>query len=178
MGESSNWGGWIFAFLIVAVIFGWGGFGGNSATAAGYATTQDVTNAIAAQTSALNQQSLLLSSANNNYETARLIDNQSMNMLSQSNTSLLAAINGFNVVTQNMTSGFNSVNQNIADLGFKMESCCCSIKQLLLENRLQDAQIALQNAQNVAVNAEQSQYLLSQLGSFVPKTASAAYATK
>ena len=178
MGESSNWGGWIFAFLIVAVIFGWGGFGGNNAVAAGYATTQDVTNAIAAQTSALNQQSLLLSSANNNYETARLIDNQSMNMMNQNNTNLLAAINGFNAVTQNMTSGFNSVNQNIADLGYKMESCCCSIKTLILENRLQDAQIALQNAQNVAVNAEQSQYLLSQLGSFVPKTAALAVASK
>lgn len=178
MGETSNWGGWIFAFLIVAVIFGWGGFGGNNAVAAGYATTQDVTNAIAAQTSALNQQSLLLSSANNNYETARLIDNQSMNMMNQNNTNLLAAINGFNAVTQNMTSGFNSVNQNIADLGYKMDQCCCSIKTLILENRLQDAQIALSNAQNIAVNAEQSQYLLSQLGSFVPKSATTAYATK
>lgn len=37
----------------------------------------------------------------------------------------------------------------------------------------QDTQIALQNAQNIAVNAEQSQYILSQLGSFQPKAASA-----
>ena len=174
MGES-NWGGWIFAFLIVAVIFGWGGFGGNNAAAAGYATTQDITNAIAAQTSALNQQSLLLSSANNNYETARLIDQQSMNMMNQNNTNLLAAINGFNATSQALASGFNSVNANIADLGYKMENCCCSIKTMLLENRLQDTQIALQNAQNVAVNAEQSQYILSQLGSF-QINAPAAYA--
>ena len=174
MGESSNFGTWIFAFLIVAVIFGWGGIGGGNAAAVGYATAQDVTNAIAAQTSALNQQSLLLSSANNNYETARLIDNQSMSMMNQNNTNLLAAINGFNAVNQNIASGFNSVNQNIANLGYKMDQCCCSIKTLILENRLQDAQIALSNAQNVAVNAEQSQYLLSQLGSFVPKSAPAA----
>ena len=178
MGES-NFGTWIFAFLIVAVIFGWGGIGGGNAAAAGYATTQDITNAIAAQTSALNQQSLLLSSANNNYEVARLIDNQSMAMMNQNNTNLLAAINGFNQVSSNIANGFSDVNANIANLGFKMEECCCSIKTMLLENRLQDAQIALQNAQNVAVNAEQSQYLLSQLGSFVPKTAAAAYtATK
>ena len=169
--NDSNFGTWIFAFLIVAVIFGWGGIGGGNAAAVGYATMADVQAALAAQTSALNQQSVLLSSANNNYETARLIDNQSMNMMNQNNTNLLAAINGFNAVTQNMTTGFNSVNQNIADLGYKMDSCCCSIKQLILENRLQDAQIALQNAQNVAVNAEQSQYLLSQLGSFTPKAA-------
>lgn len=181
MGESSNFGTWIFAFLIVAVIFGWGGIGGggiNSPTAAGYATTADITAALNAQSSAYNQQALLLSSANNNYETARLIDNQSMNMMNQNNTNLLAAINGFNAVTQNMANGFNSVNQNIADLGYKMESCCCGIKTLILENRLQDAQIALSNAQNIAVNAEQSQYLLSQLGSFVPKSATTAYATK
>jgi hypothetical protein len=99
-------------------------------------------------------------------------------MMNQNNTNLLAAINGFNAVTQNMTSGFNSVNQNIADLGYKMDQCCCSIKTLMLENRLQDVQTALANAQNVAVNAEQSQYILSQLGSFVPKAAAAAYAAK
>lgn len=172
MGESSNWGGWIFAFLIVAVIFGWGGFGGgNNATLAGYATTADVTNAINTAFANQSATNILLSSANNNYETARLIDAQSMNTMSQNNTNLLAAINGFNAVTQGMTNGFNSVSQNIADLGYKMDQCCCNIQRLILENRLQDTQIALQNAQNVAVNAEQSQYILSQLGSFVPKAA-------
>ena len=175
--NESNFGTWIFAFLIVAVIFGWGGIGG---IGGGNAAAVDIQSALAAQTSALNQQSLLLSSANNNYETARLIDNQSMNMMNQNNTNLLAAINGFNAVTQNLTSGFNSVNQNIADLGYRLDKCCCDIKSTLLENRLQDTQIALQNAQNVAVNAEQSQYILSQLGSFVPKApaSAAAYATK
>ena len=169
MNESSFGGEWIFAFLIIAVIFGWGGGlgGGNNATMAGYATTQDVTNAIAAQTSALNQQSLLLSSANNNYETARLIDNQSMAMMNQNNTNLLTAINGFNAVNQNITNGFNSVNQNIADLGYKMENCCCSIKTMLLENRLQDVQQALADSRNLAVNQAQSEFLLSQMGKWV-----------
>ena len=170
MNESS-FGTWIFAFLIVAVIFGWGGIGGGNATTAAYATMADINTAINNQSAQQALAAIQLSSANNNYETSQLINQQSMNMLSQNNTNLLAAINGFNAVTQNMTSGFNSVNQNIADLGYKMESCCCGIKTLILENRLQDAQIALQNAQNVAVNAEQSQYLLSQLGSFTPKAA-------
>ena len=170
MGES-NFGTWIFAFLIVAVIFGWGGIGGNNATVAGYATTQDITAALNAQTSAFNQQSLLLSSANNNYETARLIDAQSAAMASQNNTNLINAIQGFNNLGLSLSNGFASLNQNISDLGYKMEQCCCSVKTLMLENRLQDAQIALQNAQNIAVNAEQSQYLLSQLGSFTPKAA-------
>ena len=174
MNESSFGGGWMFVLVILVVLFGMGGglgFGGGNATVAGYATTADINAAIAQQTSALNQQSLLLSSANNNFEAARLIENQSMAMMNQNNTNLLAAINGFNAVNLNIANGFSSINQNIADLGYKMESCCCGIKTMLLENRLQDTQIALQNAQNVAVNAEQSQYLLSQLGSFVPKAA-------
>ena len=172
-------GGWIFAFLIIAVIFGWGGgLGGNNATLAGYATMADINAAIGAQTNALNQQAILLSSSNNNYETARLIDNQSMLMSNQNNTNLLTAVNGFNALSQNIASGFSSVNQNIADLGYKLDSCCCSIKTMMLENRLQDVQTELADARNVAVNQAQSQYLLSQLGSFVPTSAAAAYSAK
>ena len=172
MNESSFGGEWIFAFLIIAVLFGgWGNNrDGGNATLAGYATMSDVNNAINAQTSALNQQSILLSSANNNYETARLIDQQSMLTLQQNNTNLVNAIQGFNTVNQNIA----ATNQNIADLGYRMDKCCCEIKTMMLENRLQDTQTALQNAQNIAVNAEQSQYILSQLGSFVPKTAATA----
>ena len=176
MNESTGFGGeWIFAFLIIAVIFGWGGagFGGANANVAAYATMADVNSAINAQTNALNQQSILLSSANNNYETARLISDQNMSMMQQNNTNLVNAIQGFNQVNQNIANGFSSVNQNIANLGFKMEECCCGIKTMLLENRLQDTQIALQNAQNVAVNAEQSQYLLSQMGQWTPYSATA-----
>ena len=54
-----------------------------------------------------------------------------------------------------------------------MEKCCCDIKTQILENRLQDVQTELADARNVAVNQAQSQYLLSQLGSFVPTTAGA-----
>lgn len=167
MGENSSFFGsdWLGAFLIIAVLFGgFGGFGFGG----GGAAAVDINGALATQSIQQTLGSIQLSSANNNYETARLIDNQTMFMTNQNNTNLLTAINGFNAVNQNITSGFNSINQNIADLGYKMESCCCGIKTMLLENRLQDTQIALQNAQNQAVNAEQSQYLLSQLGHFVP----------
>lgn len=160
-------GGWIWAFLIIALIFNGGVFGNGNVNGT-YATINDVNNAInnQSQMQAINQ--VAVSTANNNYETARLIDNQTMTMMNQNNTNLLTAINGFNATQQALASGFNSVNTNIADLGFKMEQCCCSIKTMLLENRLQDTQIALQNAQNVAVNAEQSQYLLSQMGKWTP----------
>ena len=176
MGESTGFGGdWLFAILIIVVLFGFGGagFGGGNANVAAYATMADVNNAINAQTNSLNQQSILLSSANNNYETARLIDNQTMAMMNQNNSNLINAIQGFNTTNQSIASGFASVNQSIANLGYKMEECCCSVKTMLLENRLQDTQLALQNAQNVAVNAEQSQYLLSQMGQWTPYSATA-----
>lgn len=155
---------WLGAFLIIAVLFGgFGGgfgFGGNNAA-------YDVNAAINNQTVQQGIQNILLSSANNNYETARLIDNQTMFMTNQNNTNMLTAINGFNATQQTITSGFNSVNQNIANLGYKMDECCCAIKTMLLENRLQDTQIALQNEQNKAINAEQSAYLLSVMGKWV-----------
>ena len=154
---------WLGAFLIIAVLFGgFGGFGfgGNSAAV-------DVNGALATQSIQQSLGAIQLSSANNNYETARLIDNQTMYLMNQNNTNLVNAIQGFNTTTQAITSGFNSVNQNIANLGYKMEECCCGIKTMLLENRLQDTQLALQNEQNKAVNAEQSAYLLSVMGKWV-----------
>ena len=171
-------GGWIFAFLIIAVIFGWGGgLGGNNAALAGYATIADVNSAINNQSTQQALSAIQLASNNNNYETARLISDQNMTMMNQANTALLSAINGFNVTNQAIASGFNSVNQNIAELGYRMDKCCCDIKTQILENRLQDVQTELADARNVAVNQAQSQYLLSQLGSFVP-TSAAAYAGK
>lgn len=171
MGESTfGEGSWIFGLIVLLGLFGggFGGFGGNNAAMAGLATTAEVQNSINAAMAQQNAQSVLLSSANNNYETAQLINNQTNAMMQQSNSDLINAIQGFNTVNGNIATGFASVNQNLANLGYKMEECCCSIKTMMLENRLQDTQTALQNSQTInAINA-QSQYLLSQLGSFVP----------
>lgn len=163
MGESSFMGGeWIFAFLIIAVLFGGGGFGfgGNNAA---YATMADINASNAAQTSMLNQQQILLSSQQNNYETARLISDQTQTYLNQNNTNLLAAVNGFNAVNQNIAAGFAQTAQSIAELGYRMDRCCCEIKTQMLQDRLQDTQFALQNANDIANNASQSMYLISQL---------------
>ena len=176
-GSAFGEGSWIFGLIVLLGLFGGfgNGFGaGNNANVAAYATMADVNTAINNQTTQQALGAVQLSSANNNYETAQLISNQNMQMMNQANSNLINAIQGFNTVNGNIATGFASVNQNLANLGYKMEECCCSIKTMLLENRLQDTQIALQNAQNISVNAEQSQYILSQLGSFVPKSATAA----
>ena len=61
---------------------------------------------------------------------------------------------------------FNNLQQtaqSIADLGYRMDKCCCEIKTQMLQDRLQDTQFALQNANDIANNANQSMYLISQL---------------
>ena len=177
MGETTfGEGSWIFGLIVLLGLFGGfgGGFGGNNAAMAGFATTAEVQNSINSAFAQQNAQSILLSSANNNYETARLIDNQTMAMMNQNNSNLINAIQGFNTTNQTIASGFASVNQNIANLGYKMDECCCSIKTMLLENRLQDTQLALQNEQNKAVNAEQYAYLLNVMGKWVANAPAAA----
>ena len=170
MGDTTFSGGWIFAFLIIAVIFGWGnnGVGANNATLAGYATMADVNAAINNQTVQTQLTNGLLSSANNNYETAQLISNQNMQMMSQNNANLVNAIQGFNQISSAVQGGFSNISAQIADLGYRMENCCCSIKTQMLENRLQDVQAQLVVSQNANALASQNQYLLSQLGTYTP----------
>ena len=171
MNETTFGSGWLPVLVILIVLFGMGGGGfgfGNNATMAGYATMADINSAINNQSTQQALNAALLSSNNNNYETAQLINQQSMNMLSQNNTNLLAAINGFNATSQQIATGFASVNQNIADLGYRMDRCCCEIKTQMLENRLADANAALVTSQTANAIAAQSQYLLSQLGTYTP----------
>jgi len=171
MGESAfGEGSWIFGLIVLLGIFGggFGGFGGGNAAMAGLATTAEVQNSINAAMAQQNAQNVLLSSANNNYETAQLISGQNMAMMNQQNSNLVNAIQGFNQISSSVQGGFSNISAQIADLGYKLENCCCGIKTMMLENRLQDAQTALLTSQTTnAINA-QSQYLLSQLGTYTP----------
>ena len=170
MGDSTFSGGWIFAFLIIAVLFGGGnfGFGGGNATMAGYATMADVNSAINNQSTQQALGSIALSSANNNYETAQLISNQNMQMMNQANSAYINAIQGFNQITNSVQGGFANISAQIADLGYRMESCCCGIKTMMLENRLADVQAKLVSSENANAIFSQNQYLLSQLGTYTP----------
>ena len=170
MSEGGSFFGsdWLGAFLIIAILFGGGigGFGGR-APMPNVATVTDVNTAIANQSTANGLQNVLLSSANNNYETAQLISNQTMQMMNQNNTNLINAIQGFNQVGQQIMNQTNVLGSKLDNLGFQMESCCCSIKTLIKDNQIADLTNQLNNANNVAVNSAQSQYLLSQMGKWV-----------
>ena len=112
-------------------------------------------------------QQIALSSANNNYETARLIQTQTSDMMQQNNTNLINAIQGFNAVNLNVQNQTNVLSQQIQSLGARLDSCCCEIKTMMLENRLQDAQINNAALRNDISNLQQSQYILGQMGRFV-----------
>ena len=158
---------WIFALLILAG--GNFGFGGNNGN---YVTQADLTNQLNAQSTQNQLQQLAVETANNNYETAQLINNQTNQMLQQNNTNLINAIQGFNTVNQNISAGFAGLANQLTQLGYHMDQCCCEIKTQMLQNRLDDANAALVAAQNSISNANQSQYILSQLGRFVAWTPS------
>ena len=167
--------GWLILLFLFLMGTGNGfGWGGGNAAAVGYATQADITNAIQAQTSALNQQSILMSSQNNNYETARLIDQLGTNLMAQNNTNTINVIQGFNALSGQITNQTNVLGSKLDALGFQLENCCCSIKTLIKDNQIADLTNQLNQANNQAVNSAQSLYLLSQLGKYTPGAAAAA----
>ena len=151
----SNWGDWIGVFLIIAVLFGGGGFFGNG-------NSQAVDSAIAYQSTSQGLRDILLSSANNNYETAQLISAQTRDYM---------ASNYANQI--NVVQGFNAIQQSIADLGYRMDQCCCSIKTQLLQDKYDETLRALTKAQTDASNSAQTEYLLSVMGKWVANPAGA-----
>ena len=148
---------WVFALLIL--MFGGNGFGiGNNGNNLADQMNQGFTNQ--------QLQAIALSSANNNYETAQLINQQTNTLMQQNNTNLINAIQGF-----------NSVNISLQNLQAKLDTCCCDIKTTMMNKWYEDERaknVALQNDIN---NYNQSQYILSQMGRFVAWAGSGAPAT-
>ena len=176
-GGSSFFGSdWLGAFLIIAILFGGGLWGGNRGPAENLATTEYVQSAINNQTTQSGIQQVLLSSANNNYETARLVQDQTMAMMQQNNTNLINAIQGFNTTNQNMQVGFSVIGQKLDALGYQMEQCCCSIKTQMLQDKYDALENQYRTAQKDLSNADQSQYILNALGRFVAYPSAAAAA--
>jgi hypothetical protein len=157
-------GSWMW-FLALLVLMGGGNFLGNNGRG-DYVTQAQFADGLSNQSIQAQLQQIALSSANNNYETAQLLNQQSNMFLQQNNTNLINSIQGF-----------NTVNQAIADLGYHMDKCCCEIKTQMLQDKLEATQSDLFAARTDISNANQSQYLLSQLGRFVAWTPSGTQAS-
>jgi hypothetical protein len=154
MRDNEGFGGngffWVFALLIL--MFGGNGIGFGGGRGPELASADQVNQGFTNQ----QLQQIALSSANNNYETAQLINGQTNLLMQQNNTNLINAIQGF-----------NAVNISLQNLQAKMDTCCCEIKTQMLQNRYED-----ERAKNVALqgeisNFQQSQYILGQMGRWV-----------
>ena len=162
-------GGGLALIILFLIIFGGGfGFGGGNNA---YATQADINAAIAGQTSALNQQSILMSSQNNNYETSRQIGELQMNLMNQNNTNTINQIQAYNALTGQITNQTNVLSSKLDQLGFSLEQCCCSIKTLIKDNQIADLTRELNKATLDASNSNQSLFILGQLGKYTPSTA-------
>ena len=147
---------WIFALLLLAGgNFGFGGGRENYVTSAELQASQN------AQTTALQFQSL------NN-----ALADQTAQIIQQNNTNLINAIQGFNSLGLQITNQTNVLASKLDGLSAQMASCCCEIKTQMLQDRLADTQAKLVTAQNAIDNANQSQYLLGQMGRWVAWTGS------
>ena len=150
---------WVFALLLL----GNGGFYGNNGN---NVTQAELTNQLNAQTQQAQLNQIALSSANNNYETAQLINGQTNALMQQNNTNLINAIQGF-----------NSLQQQISALSAHMDSCCCEIKTQMLQDKLDEANAKIIAQQNEISNAQQTQTILNNLGRFVAWAGSGTQAT-
>lgn len=156
---------WIFALLIL--LFG-GNFGGMRGGAPDVATAEQMNQGFTNQ----QLQQIALSSANNNYETAQLINAQTNAMMQQNNTNMVNAIQGFNQINLSIQNQTNVLAGQIQALQAKMDSCCCEIKTQMLQNRLDDAQAQKVALEGQISNYNQSQYILGQMGRWVGWTPS------
>ena len=155
---------WFLAFIfLMGGGNGFFGFGGNRGPAP--ATQAELTMGLNNQSIMNELNALGLATANNNYETARLISDQNL---------LMATQNGTNQV--NVIQGFNQIASKIDSLSAQLATCCCEIKTQMLQDRLADAQAKIVSQQATISNSEQTQYILSQMGKWVanaPATAGA-----
>ena len=148
---------WLGAFLIIAILFGGGlGWGGGRGPMPDVATKEFVQDSVNNQATQTGLRDILLSSANNNYEVAQRINDQTNALMQQGYVYQLSA-----------EQRFNALQQQIAQLGYQMDSCCCSIKTQMLQDKYDALENQYRTAQNEISNAQQSQYILGALGRFV-----------
>ena len=165
-------GSWIFAIIVIILLFGGGngfGWGGN-----GVSVETAVNSAIANQSTATGLRDVLLSSANNNYETLQAINGQTMALMNQGYTNQINAVQGFNQLSTAITAQGNQIQDAISRLGYQLDSCCCSIKTQMLQDRYEETLRELTKAQTDASNAAQSAYLLSVMGKWIANAPAAA----
>lgn len=161
---------WIFALLMLNN----GGFGNNNRN---YVTDADLAISQNAQTNQLQMSGLAEQIAQNKFDIAQAINDQTAQLQNQSYANQINAVQGFNNISSQITNQTNQLSSQLMQLGAKMDSCCCEIKTQMLQNRLDEAERRNIVLQNSIDNANQSQYILGQLGRFVAWAGSGSQST-
>lgn len=170
VGKGNSEGGWAWLFLIIVLLaVGGRGFGGAGGPAIppNMATQTDVQAAVNNQSINAGIQQVLLSSANNNYETAQLIGGQSNAFMQQNNANQINMIQGFNSVVQQMTNQTNTLASKLDAVIHHQDECCCTIQRLLMQQQLDEANRKLADAENKNNINQQTQYLMGTMGRWV-----------
>lgn len=166
--------GIFFIFALLMMNNGWGGYGARPMPGV---TEGELANSQANQTTQLQLSNLLTGQQNNLFEMANMFSGQNLQMMQQNNANLINAIQGFNNVTAQISNQTNVLGTQIQALDAKMSSCCCEIKTQMLQDRLDEAERRNVVLQNAIDNANQSQYILGNLGRFVAWAGSGTAAT-
>ncbi len=167
--DNDAWGGgagffWVFALLLLNN----GGFGGwGNAGAAGLVSQADLAASQNAQTQQLQIAGITDQLANNKFDIAQVIHEQTDTMINQNNANQINAIQGFNNIGAQITNQTNQISGQLMQLGAKLDSCCCEIKTQMLQDKLDDERTKRVQLENALSNANQTQYILGQLGRFV-----------
>ncbi len=153
-------GGYGLIWFIALLMMGNGNFGWGGGNRGNYVTDTDLAISQNAQTQNLQNQEILAQLGNNRFDIVTALTNQN-------NANLINAIQGFNNLGLQITNQTNALQGQLMQLDAKMSSCCCEIKTQMLQNRYEDERAKNVTLQNALDNANQSQYILSQLGRFV-----------
>lgn len=153
---------WVFALLLLNN----GGWGGNG-NRGNYVTDTDLAISQNAQTQSLTMSNIQQQLSDNRYDLAQAIGQQTDTLINQNNANLINAIQGFNNLGLQITNQTNQLASQMQQMSAKMDECCCSIKTQMLQDRYEDERAKNVTLQNALDNANQSQYILGQLGRFV-----------
>ena len=160
----------ILWFLAIVLLAGGGlnGFlGGGRPVGPAPATIEDVNNAVNNQALQNQMYNLGMETANNNYQTALLVQQQTGQLLQQNNANQVNLLQGYNNMVLQLQAQYAQLSQQMAQLGYNMDKCCCDIKTQNLENRLADKTAEAVALQNKIDNLNQTQTIFNTMGRFV-----------
>ena len=175
--NNDSFGGnnWLTAILIFAIIFGGFGGGGLFSGSKQYATNDEMQRGFDNQNTMSRFDDISSAIASSSYENAQLINNSTVQNMQNLYGVSTAMNNGFNGVQASMNSGFDNLQTSINNLAHQMESCCCSLKTQMLQDKYDSAQNQLNMAEIASANAVQTQNILGQLGKYYSNPPYAGY---